>query len=287
MSLQREWWGTNNYTYGDIQDKQLIVVHTTEGWYSSPNGMYDCADYFDGNVGASSNVVTDNYHTNHIIEMVTRANGAWTQCNENWRSVSNEQCATAAWSRDTWLTKNVMLRNTAGWIAEESEALQIPIRLLSNSEAQSGNYSGVCGHSFLGSYGCGHGDPGGNYPWDIVLQWAIEIVGGGTPQPEPEPEREEDMTYFRIPPRSVSALREEISLDGAFSTVGICTDASTNEHSTELRVACHIGQGNWATSPLYSDPGKEKQVLAPGKFDGLRVDRVDSNETYITINVGR
>lgn len=285
MALVRHWYPTGNKSSRSKRPR-LLVIHTTEG-FTGPNGMYDCAIYFQGPVGASSHVVIDNYHPGHICECVSADYASWTQCNYNGDTAASvEQCGYASWSRATWLNEKMpLLENVAAWLAEESNRWGIPLTDLTSSQAQ-GSGTGVCYHSDLGNYGCGHSDPGSGYPLDVVL----DMARGTTPTPkppEPEPE-EDDMPYFEIPPKSQRAQSSEISLDGMFSTVGMCTDAGTREDSTELRVAAHIGQGNWATAHLYSDRGKEKQVLTPGgKFDGLRIDRIDDNDTFVTINVGR
>lgn len=183
MALSRVWTPSPNYSSGST--KRLIVIHTMEG-FTGPNGAYDCAKYFQGNVGTSSQVCIDN-NRGTIWECVNRANGAWTQCNYNSVSVSMEQCGYASWSTDKWLSeRNNQLHNVADWIAEEAAKFGIPITRLSASQAQSGG-RGICGHSDLGSSGCGHSDPGSGWPWNEVLAWA---KGGGTTTPPPEGDEE-------------------------------------------------------------------------------------------------
>jgi peptidoglycan hydrolase-like protein with peptidoglycan-binding domain len=177
MGLTRVWLPSPNYSGGGT--KRLLVLHTTEGFTGS-NGAYDCAVYFSGNVGASSQVCIDN-NRGKIYECVSRSNGAWTQCNYNSVSVSAEQCGYASWSRDYWLSsKSNLLHNTADWLAEESKKFGIPLVKLSSGSAQ-GSGRGVCYHSDLGGTGCGHSDPGSNYPINEVLSWA----GGSTSTPPP------------------------------------------------------------------------------------------------------
>ena len=176
MALKRVWTPSKNYSGGG--KKRLIVIHTMEG-FTGPNGAYDCAKYFQGNVGASSQVNIDN-NRGTVWESVSRANGSWTQCNFNSVAVSCEQSGYASWSRSYWLSnREPQLRNIADWIAEESKALGIPITKISASQAQSGS-SGICYHSELGSSGCGHSDPGSGWPLDQVLEWAR---GGGSTAP--------------------------------------------------------------------------------------------------------
>ena len=179
MSLTRVWTPTGSYSGGG--KKRLIVLHSTEG-FTGPNGAYDCAKYFQGDVGASSQVCIDN-NRGKVWECVSRPNASWTQCNYNGAATSAEQCGYASWSRDYWLTnRDAELHNAADWIAEESKALGIPIVLLSSSQAQ-GSGSGVCYHSHLGGDGCGHSDPGGGYPINEVIAWA-KGGGGSTPAPD-------------------------------------------------------------------------------------------------------
>jgi hypothetical protein len=188
MTLKRVWTPTGNYSSGG--KKRLIVVHTMEG-FTGANGAYDCAKYFQGDVGASSHVCIDN-NRGTIWEGVSRSNGAWTQCNFNSVSVSAEQSGYASWSRDYWLNNRANeLHNTADWMAEESAKLGIPLRILTSSEAVSG-VAGICQHSNLGSSGCGHSDCGPGYPLDKVVEWAGGVsttppptTGGGTAPPFP------------------------------------------------------------------------------------------------------
>jgi peptidoglycan hydrolase-like protein with peptidoglycan-binding domain len=178
MALTRVWTPSGNYSGGGT--KRLLVVHTMEGFTGS-NGAYDCAKYFQGDVGASSHVCIDN-NRGKIWECVHRSNGAWTQCNYNSVSVSVEQSGYASWSRDYWLSnRENQLRNIADWLKEESGKTGIPLVKLSSSQAQ-GSGRGICYHSDLGSAGCGHSDPGANWPLDKVLEWA----GSSSSTPPPE-----------------------------------------------------------------------------------------------------
>jgi peptidoglycan hydrolase-like protein with peptidoglycan-binding domain len=171
-ALTRNWYGTSNYSGGG--SKSILVIHTMEG-FTGPEGAKDCAKYFQGDVGASSHVCIDN-NAGRICEGVKRDKGAWTQCNENGRSISVEQSGYASWSKSYWLdTRHNQLDNIARWLAEESRATGIPL-VESTSR-------GVTYHSRLGSYGCGHGDPGSGWPLQEVLGWAKNYLGGGTTPP--------------------------------------------------------------------------------------------------------
>lgn len=164
MALKRVWTPTNNYSSGST--KNLLVIHTMEG-FTGPNGALDCAKYFQGNVGASSQVCIDN-NRGTIWEGVARDKGAWTQCNYNSRSISCEQSGYASWSKQYWLdNRSNQLHNIADWLAEESAKTGIPLVKISDP-----NGRGVIYHSNLGSTGCGHSDPGSGWPINEVLAWA-------------------------------------------------------------------------------------------------------------------
>lgn len=168
MTLTRVWTPTSYYSSGGT--KRLIVLHTMEG-FTGDNGADDCAKYFQGNNGASSQVCIDN-NRGKIWECVARQYGAWTQCGYNGEAVSGEQSGFASWSRDYWLTNRLNeLHNTADWIREEAAKFGIPIVKLTESQAQSSG-RGVTFHSWLGSAGCGHSDCGSGYPIDDVIAWA-------------------------------------------------------------------------------------------------------------------
>jgi hypothetical protein len=219
MALVRHWYPTGNYSSGG--NKRLLVIHTTEGFTGS-NGMYDCAIYFQGNVGASSHVIIDNFHPGHICEGVAPQYSAWTQCNYNSQTAASvEQCAYAAWSRSEWLnSKEPLLRNTAAWLAEESARFGIPLTELTDSQSQ-GSGRGVTYHSRLGSAGCGHSDPGSGYPLDVVLDWARG--GGGVPPEEAAPPPDHVVMPGR-PGNWKMPYHEFAAADGTVIGAGVGTD---------------------------------------------------------------
>jgi len=299
MSLVRHWYGTSNYSYSNLADKDILVLHTTEGWGDSPNGMYDCIKYFQGNVGASSQVAIDAFHPGHICEGVSRANGAWTQCDQNYRAISAEQCGYAAWSREEWLgPRESLLRNAAAWLAEEHLATGIPLVELSESNSRTGR--GVTFHMRLGSGGCGHGDPGNNYPLREVLQWAIEIAGGGAPSvPATPPEEDEDeMPYLHVPRRKPipnsdqfeDAVPIDFKLGGWYKKLWIGGDAS-GHGNVSVRAAFHKGNNVWRNHNVYVDAAhnsvgfepKDGDPPKPFDFDLVRIDRLDTTQAELIL----
>jgi hypothetical protein len=286
MALRRIWTPTGNYSGGGT--KRILVIHTMEG-FTGPNGAHDCAVYFQGDVGASSQVCIDN-NRGTVWEGVSRANASWTQCNYNGAAVSCEQSGYASWSRSYWLgNRDAQLRNIADWLAEESAHFGIPLTDLSASAAQGGG-RGVCYHSELGSAGCGHSDPGAGFPLDVVLDWAR---GGNTVEPEPEPEppkqQEVDDDMVAIPPRSKYSGEFGISLPGPFKAMGVFTDASIYPDSTHLRCAFHPqDKSPIQVIEVYSDPAHTKVVVWPAKpFDSVSITRMDDNNVYVVPDFGR
>jgi len=181
MALQRVGMPSPNQSSRGGSKVRLIVLHTSEGattYQSLGNFFANPAS------GVSSHVGIDNSSNGVIGEYVGRSNKAWTSCNANPVAVQAEMCtpsgAAMGWSAAQWQAQGVMLSNTAAWIAEESAAFGIPIVRLSPSQAQGGS-AGVCQHSDLGGWGCGHSDCGPNFPMDQVLSMA----SGKPPTPTP------------------------------------------------------------------------------------------------------
>jgi hypothetical protein len=70
-----------------------------------------------------------------------------------------------------------MLSTCASWVAEECARFGIPLRRLSASQAQGGEW-GVCQHVDIGAAGGGHWDCGPGFPMDDVLALAAGQPAG-------------------------------------------------------------------------------------------------------------
>lgn len=66
---------------------------------------------------------------------------------------------------DTWPWTEPQLRKVAKWVAYWAGQYNIPL--------VHSTTNGVCRHSDLGASGGGHTDPGGDYPFNKVLGWAV------------------------------------------------------------------------------------------------------------------
>ena len=181
MALTEVWIPSPHYSTSRGSYNKA-VLHTTEGamkirdlgsWFQNPSAQ------------CSSHHGADNYERGVFGAYVYENNVAWTQGNANGVSLSLEQCAYASWSRDTWLnSKGTLLQNTADWLAYVCGKYGIPLRALSNSEAQNAGVKGVCQHVQLGSWGSGHSDCGGGFPVDKVIEMAKGSSGGSAPSPD-------------------------------------------------------------------------------------------------------
>ena len=126
-------------------------------------------------------------------EYVRRDYKSWTQANANPWCVSIELCAFASWDNAEWDRHPNMLANVAAWVAEEAAAFGIPIRALTDTEAQNPNTAGVTQHINLGSMGGGHVDCGPAFPFARVL----DMAKGGQPAPGPTTRKETRMFLGR------------------------------------------------------------------------------------------
>ena len=157
------------------------AFHTTEGaqkirdlgaWFQNPSA------------GCSSHHGSDNYERGLFGAYVYESNKAWTQGNGNSVCLSLEQCtpsgAASGWSRDTWLSKTILIDNAAEWMHYMAEKYGLPYKWLTNSEAQDTWTKGFCEHVNGGSAWSGHHDCGNGFPNDVVLDKARSWGSGGT-----------------------------------------------------------------------------------------------------------
>jgi hypothetical protein len=254
--------------------------------FTGPYGAKDCAIYFQGNVGASSQVCIDN-NRGTIWEGVNRVNGSWTQCGFNSVAISCEQSGYASWSRDYWLNnRSNQLHNIADWLAEESRITGIPLVDLTSSQAQSGG-RGVCYHSDLGSTGCGHADPGANWPFDVVLEWAR----GGATTPAPKPPAKpvdalslegDDVLEF-----AVGDPVKAVSFTGArYKTIGIkchLADMKNDPKSIILHCAFRRENGTFWEQDLFLDEDHTVAMVNISEAGGMSAVRRDDNTGVVIV----
>jgi hypothetical protein len=172
------------------------AYHTTEGaqkirdlgaWFQNPSA------------GCSSHHGSDNHERGLFGAYVYESNKAWTQGNGNSVCLSLEQCtpsgAASSWSRDTWLSKTILIDNAAEWMHYMAEKYGLPYKWLSNSEAQDTWTKGFCEHVNGGSAWSGHHDCGNGFPNDVVMDKAKAWGSGSVPAPSG---KEDDVTAAAV-----------------------------------------------------------------------------------------
>jgi hypothetical protein len=185
MATIRELWIPSPH-YSSPRGAYLKgAFHTTEG----AQKIRDLGSWFQNpSAGCSSHHGSDNYERGLFGAYVYESNKAWTQGNGNSVCLSLEQCtpsgAASSWSRDTWLSKTILIDNAAEWMHYMAEKYGLPYKWLTNSEAQDTWTKGFCEHVNGGSAWSGHHDCGNGFPNDVVLDKARSWgSGSGSSQP--------------------------------------------------------------------------------------------------------
>jgi hypothetical protein len=173
------------------------AYHTTEGaqkirdlgaWFQNPSA------------GCSSHHGSDNYERGLFGAYVYENHKAWTQGNGNPVCLSLEQCtpsgAASSWSRDTWLSKTILIDNAAEWMNYMAGKYGLPYKWLTNSEAQDTWTKGFCEHVNGGSAWSGHHDCGSGFPNDVVMDKAR--AWGSSGGSAPSPTTEEDVSASSV-----------------------------------------------------------------------------------------
>jgi N-acetyl-anhydromuramyl-L-alanine amidase AmpD len=180
--VARVWIPSPNYNSSRSRN-QILCIHTSEGaqdFHSLGNFLANPGNQVSYQCGA------DNTTATQIGEYVKPPGKAWAAMNANdWGE--HICCCTPAgganWSRDTWLSKDNMLRAVGAWLAEEAARFGIPLVKINADQIRAG-VKGVCGHGDVSAAGAGgsHYDPGSGFPFDRALEYA---GGGGGPPPGP------------------------------------------------------------------------------------------------------
>lgn len=166
------WNNANN-------DKQFIAQHTTE----STGGNTNVIAYLERTRAGSYQTMVD--FDGEEVRMVPDDKQAWGAMNQgNRRGLHVCAMGKAEWSRDRWLQEGKLLERTAMRYAAWSKEYGIPLVKISAGQAANGE-RGVLGHiDISAAFGeSDHWDPGHNFPYDVVIARAKEILGGDVEQP--------------------------------------------------------------------------------------------------------
>jgi len=184
-SYTERWYDCPNYSSRGGVDPTKLTFHTTEG---STTGE-SLANWLGNPAAQVSYHAAVDMEAGIVHRFVDSDSKAWSQANYNPQGLSVAFCtpegAANGWSRDTWLSKGVMLDNAAAIGRTFADWYHIPLVELSSSSAQ-GSGIGCCQHANLGPGGGNHSDCGlGRFPMDEL----IRRMGGqaGTPPAQQPP----------------------------------------------------------------------------------------------------
>lgn len=175
----------------DEHQIRWIVLHSTEGsGFPKQPSATGVAHYFQnpdirdakGNPApVSSHVIVDDIG---VIRSVPDDREAYTVEKANPWTLNVEIAGFRNWSREQWLNHPDTLSYVAAVIASWSRKHGIPLQILSQEqlELHRATSKGVTTHedinkSYHGSNG-DHGDPGPNFPYDVVMSMAGDILDG-------------------------------------------------------------------------------------------------------------
>jgi hypothetical protein len=185
VALRRVALPSPNHS-GGRPSSQLLVVHTSEGattFRNLGNFLANPANQVSYQVGFDDTSPTE------CGEYVAHNLTAWAAMSANSWGEHGCCCtpsgASSGWSRADWLAHDNMLRACGAWLGEEAARYRVPLVKIGASEITAGR-SGICGHGDCSAAGAGgsHTDPGPNFPWDVVIDYAIDQ---GSPPAVPEP----------------------------------------------------------------------------------------------------
>lgn len=156
-----------------INTHQVIVQHTTESSRAKPA--------YDWMRSQQSGSYQDLVDTNgDVYLMVPDDKQAWAAMSTGNR-IGLHVCAAgfARMSRAQWLDQMPQLDSTALIYAKWSARYGIPLTRLGSPSVKKG-VRGVCGHVDI-SFAfreTDHTDPGGQYPYDVVIDKALRVLDG-------------------------------------------------------------------------------------------------------------
>jgi N-acetylmuramoyl-L-alanine amidase-like protein len=187
-TIQARW-----YHRGRLRPVRLIVIHDME-WAERPSTAEDCARMFATmSRQASAHICVD---SDSAVRCVADADTAWAAPGANSDGLQLEMAGFARQSRAEWLDdySQAMLGQAAKVVATWCAKYGIPARRLTLGELKAGQ-KGIIGHIDASrAYGGDHTDPGGGFPWDVLLELVRAELDGKPADIEPASWTENLMT---------------------------------------------------------------------------------------------
>lgn len=154
--------------------RQAIIIHTTEGGY-------------EGAIGWMEGQRNGSYH--RLVSLDGRETWLVPEDKQSWSAMATgnriglhlSHEGYARFTRAEWLAKGASLERAAQRIAAWHKAYGIPLVRISAADLKAGK-RGIAGHADVSTAWreTNHTDPGGGYPYDVVIARAKEIVAGPT-----------------------------------------------------------------------------------------------------------
>lgn len=157
---------------------RLIVIHSAEasdnhGADSTAEGV---ANYFAmSSTQASTQLAVDR---DSCMRMLPDLVIPWGAKGANSDGLHVEICGRAAWTRDSWLARDSMLRRAAWKCAKWCWQYDIPARWLTDKQLANGSLHGLTTHVQVNKVfqGGSHWDPGPSFPKDIYLVYVKKYL---------------------------------------------------------------------------------------------------------------
>lgn len=201
---------TRTGAYRGTAGIRLLIVHTSEGGELSTSA--EALAGFISTPRTSTNLASYHYiaDTDRVIPIVPDDYVAYANAGANHDGLSICYPGKAGQTLDQWRDTNsaAMHEQVARWLVDKSAEYSIPLRRLSVAEVKAG-VRGVCGHNevSLAFRLSTHTDPGWSFPWNDVLNRAIDLATPPPPAPTiqiptPPDEGEEEVSKLLV--RAVS-----------------------------------------------------------------------------------
>jgi len=176
MLAYREQMGAKLWNSSD-NSGQVIVQHTTE----TESGNSSVIAYLEETQRGSYQTMID--FDGEEVRIVPDDRQAWA-AGTTGNAIGLHVCAMgrAAFSRERWLSESDLIERHAMRYSQWHMLYGIPLVKINATQVRNG-VRGVCGHvEISNAFGeVDHTDPGPNWPYDVVIGRAIELVNGATP----------------------------------------------------------------------------------------------------------
>ena len=241
---------SNEFTFGGPRNTANIVgicIHDTEGVTSAQADSQTANNVTTYQINSRSG----SYHVmvgvdGQRIRQNTDSWATWSTGNKG-NDILLHLCfvGSASQTRDEWLAQDKMLRAGATVVRYWADKYNIPLR-----RVDAAHLPGILGHGDTRVWGgTDHTDPGANFPFDVLIQYAVDIkpTDPGTPPPVVPPNPDNGGPLMALTDAEQHELLERVryisdqlgpNLWGPDSSMG--TNAAGEELTLRDGLAAHI-----------------------------------------------